>query len=446
LAAQLGSNLCGVCYILDEPTIGLHPRDNEMLLDTLLQLRDRGNSVVVVEHDEETIRRADCILDLGPGAGIEGGHLIAKGRPADIREEPASVTGRWLRDAARRRITSRFRTAKEGKQLEIKGAAMYNLKNIDVAIPLGTMVCITGVSGSGKSTLLREVILKGVNARLSKNSISQDSCKGVRGWQHLERVLEVDHSPIGRTPRSTPGTYIGFHDDIRALFARLPEARVRGYGAGRFSFNVKGGRCEACAGAGKKKVEMTFLPDVYIHCEVCGGRRFNEETLAAAYRDKNISEVLDLTVEEGLEFFSRVPRIARSLNVLVDIGLGYLKIGQPSNTLSGGEAQRIKLAHELCKETHGRTLYILDEPTTGLHLADIEKLMRVLQSLVDLGNTVMVIEHNLEVVKEADWIIDLGPEGGERGGNIVAQGSPQDILAYRKESYTAQFLEKYLGI
>jgi excinuclease ABC subunit A len=446
LAAQLGSNLCGVCYILDEPTIGLHPRDNEMLLDTLLQLRDSGNSVVVVEHDEETIRRADCILDLGPGAGIEGGHLIARGSLADIRKEPASVTGRWLRDTTRRRITSRFRTAGEGKWLEIKGAAIYSLKNIDVAIPLGTMVCITGVSGSGKSTLLREVILKGVKARLNQNSISQDSCRGIRGWQHLERVLEVDHSPIGRTPRSTPGTYIGFHDDIRALFARLPEARMRGYGAGRFSFNVKGGRCEACAGEGKKKVEMTFLPDVYIDCEVCGGRRFNQETLTATYRDKNISEVLDLTVEEGLEFFSRVPRIARSLNVLVEIGLGYLKIGQPSNTLSGGEAQRIKLAYELCKETHGRTLYILDEPTTGLHLADIEKLRRVLQSLVDLGNTVVVIEHNLEVVKEADWIIDLGPEGGEKGGNIVAQGSPQDILAYRKESYTAQFLGKYLGM
>ncbi|MEW6328249.1 MAG: excinuclease ABC subunit UvrA [Thermodesulfobacteriota bacterium] len=446
LAAQLGSNLCGVCYILDEPTIGLHPRDNEMLLHTLLQLRDRGNSVVVVEHDEETIRRADCILDLGPGAGTEGGYLIVKGSLAEVQQESASVTGRWLRDTGRRRITSRFRTAREGKWLEIKGASVYNLKDIDVAVPLGTMVCITGVSGSGKSTLLREVILKGVKARLNKDSISQDGCREIRGWQHLERVLEVDHSPIGRTPRSTPGTYIGFYDDIRTLFARLPEARVRGYGAGRFSFNVKGGRCEACAGEGKKKVEMTFLPDVYIYCEVCGGRRFNEETLAVTYRDKNISEVLDLTAEEGLKFFSRVPRIAHALNVLADIGLGYLKVGQPSNTLSGGEAQRIKLAYELCKETHGRTLYILDEPTTGLHLADIEKLMRVLQSLVDLGNTVMVIEHNLEVVKESDWIIDLGPEGGEKGGDIVAQGSPQDILACRKESYTAQFLEKYLGM
>ncbi|MGA1839479.1 MAG: excinuclease ABC subunit UvrA [bacterium] len=444
LAAQLGSNLIGVCYILDEPTIGLHPRDNAVLLDTLLQLRDRGNSVIVVEHDEETIRRADHVLDLGPEAGIHGGRIVAQGTPDSIQNEPGSVTGRWLVTTKRQRITSRSRKAKEGKWLMIKGASVYNLKEIDVGIPLGTLVCITGVSGSGKSTLLREVILKRIQDLLRKKELCQNTCKAIEGWENLERILEVDHSPIGKTPRSTPGTYIGFHDAIRKLFAMLPESRMRGYKAGRFSFNTKGGRCEACAGQGRIKVEMSFLPDVYIDCEVCGCKRFNEETLNVAYRGKNIAEVLDLTIEEGLSLFLNIPKISPSLKLLLDMGLGYLKIGQASNTLSGGEAQRIKLAYELTKKSHGKTLYILDEPTTGLHLADIKKLMGVLQKLVDLGNTILVIEHNLDVIKEADYIIDLGPEGGEGGGLVVAQGSPWDILQHAAVSHTAKFLKKYL--
>jgi excinuclease ABC subunit A len=444
LAAQLGSNLRGVCYILDEPTIGLHPRDNAVLLDTLLQLRDQGNSVIVVEHDEETIRRADHVLDLGPEAGMHGGRVVAQGTPDSIQKEPASVTGRWLVATDRQSITSRSRKAKEGKWLTVKGASVYNLKEIDVSIPLGTLVCITGVSGSGKSTLLREVILKGIQGLFHQKGTPQNTCKAIEGWENLDRILEVDHSPIGKTPRSTPGTYIGFHDAIRRLFAMLPESRMRGYKTGRFSFNVKGGRCEACAGQGRIKIEMSFLPDVYIDCEVCGCRRFNEETLSVTYRGKNIAEVLDLTIEEGLTLFLNIPQIARSLKLLRDMGLGYLRIGQASNTLSGGEAQRIKLAYELTKKSHGKTLYILDEPTTGLHLADTEKLMGVLQQLVDLGNTILVIEHNLEIIKEADHIIDLGPEGGEGGGRIVAHGFPRDILNNADVSYTALFLKRYL--
>ena len=445
LAAQLGSNLRGVCYILDEPTIGLHPRDNAVLLDTLIQLRDRGNSVIIVEHDEDTIRRADHVLDLGPEAGMHGGRVVAQGTPDSIRNEPLSVTGKWLLTTNRRRINSRSRTAKEGRFLTVKGASVFNLKAIDVSIPVGTLVCITGVSGSGKSTLLREVILKGLKSLFDRKDVPGNICRGMEGWEHFDRVLEVDHSPIGRTPRSTPGTYIGFYDAIRKLFAMLPESRMRGYKLGRFSFNVKAGRCPGCEGQGRKRIEMSFLPDVYIDCEVCGGKRFNEETLAVVYKGKNIAEVLDLTVEEGLAIFSNVPQIARALKLLLDMGLGYLRIGQASNTLSGGEAQRIKLAYELTKTSHGRTLYILDEPTTGLHLADIEKLMTVLQQLVDLGNTVLIIEHNLEVVKEADYIIDLGPEGGEGGGRVVAEGSPSDILDQAEKSYTARFLERYLA-
>ncbi|MEW6378155.1 MAG: excinuclease ABC subunit UvrA [bacterium] len=449
LAAQLGSNLQGVCYILDEPTIGLHPRDNDLLLDTLWQLKTRGNSVIMVEHDEETIRRADWVLDLGPGAGREGGYVIAQGSPDHIQREPASVTGKWLRESSRFQITSRNRTAKEGKWLTVKGATLHNLQDIDVAVPLGTLVVLTGVSGSGKSTLLREIILKGTRALLNRESIPDDPDAGgtfreIDGWQHLDRILEVDHSPIGKTPRSTPGTYVGFHDEIRRLFAGLPEARIRGFGPGRFSFNVKGGRCEACGGEGRVKVEMSFLPNVYVDCEECSGQRFNEETLSVTYRGKNIAQVLAMTIEEGAELFARIPRIVRPLRLLTDLGLGYLQIGQPSNTLSGGEAQRIKLTSELGKTSHGRTLYILDEPTTGLHLADVEKLMQVLQRLVDLGNTVVVIEHNLEVIKEADYIIDLGPEGGKRGGKLVAKGSPREILGCVDSSHTARFLRKYL--
>lgn len=446
LAAQLGSNLRGVCYILDEPTIGLHPRDNEMLLATLSELRDRGNSVIIVEHDEATIRQADHILDLGPGAGTQGGRVVAQGTPSDIKKHPFSLTGKSLRNIERRRITSRFRTPQKGKWLTVRGARMYNLKNIDAAIPLGTLTCITGVSGSGKSTLLREIFLKGITSLHNNEKTQGHTFREITGWEYLDRVLEVDHSPIGKTPRSTPGTYVGFHNNIRALFANLPESRARGYRQGRFSFNIKGGRCEHCGGQGKIKVEMSFLPDVYIDCEVCRGQRFNEETLSVTYKRKNIAEVLGLTIEEGLNFFGKVPQIAHQLKLLFDMGLGYLAIGQPSNTLSGGEAQRIKLAYELCKRTRGKTLYILDEPTTGLHLADIVNLLSVLQRLVDMGNTVVIIEHNLEIIKEADYIVDLGPEGGEAGGTIVATGSPAEILTYEEESYTARFLKRYLGI
>jgi excinuclease ABC subunit A len=397
-----------------------------------------------VEHDEETIRRADHVLDLGPEAGIHGGEVVAQGTPDAIQHEPDSITGKWLLTTDRRRITSRMRKARGGQWVVVKGASVFNLKQIDVCIPLGTLVCITGVSGSGKSTLLREVLLKGLNALFHQQKVPSNVCNRMEGWDNLERVLEVDHSPIGKTPRSTPGTYIGFYDDIRKLFSMLPESRIRGYLSGRFSFNVKGGRCEACAGQGRIKVEMSFLPDVYIDCEVCRGRRFNEETLSVTFQGRNIAQILDLTIEEALDLFVNIPRISRAVRLLRDMGLGYLRIGQASNTLSGGEAQRIKLAYELTKKSHGKTLYILDEPTTGLHLADIEKLMGVLQQLVDLGNTVLIIEHNLEVIKEADYIIDLGPEGGEGGGRIVAQGSPYDILNKAEMSYTAQFLKRYL--
>ncbi|MGA1867422.1 MAG: excinuclease ABC subunit UvrA [bacterium] len=445
LAAQLGSNLRGVCYILDEPTIGLHPRDNEMLLDSLAQLKNHGNSVIIVEHDEETIKRADYILDLGPGAGGRGGEVIAKGTFDEIKKSNSSVTGKWLRLVERRHISSRLRTAKEDRWLKIEEASLFNLKDIDVSIPLGTLVCITGVSGSGKSTLLRETVQKGLKALLDKKEIPRNICKKIHGWRFLDRILEVDHTPIGKTPRSTPGTYIGFYDHIRKLFATLPQARIRGYTPGRFSFNVKSGRCEACSGVGRTKEEMSFLPDVYITCDVCGGQRFNEETLEVTYNGKNIAHILNLSIEEGLNFFSAIPHISRPLKLLTDIGLGYLQIGQPSTTLSGGEAQRIKLAYELCKVSRGKTMYILDEPTTGLHLADIEKLLHVFQELVNLGNTIVIIEHNLEVIKEADYIIDLGPEGGEGGGRIVAQGSPHEILHNKDTSYTARFLAHYLG-
>lgn len=444
LAAQLGSTLRGVCYILDEPTIGLHPRDNEMLLDTLKQLKKRGNSLVVVEHDEETIRQADRIIDLGPLAGQFGGRVIAEGTPDEIQQNPSSVTGLWLAQLSHRQISSRLRKPKDGRSLFMKRVRVHNLKDLNLTLPLGLLVCLTGVSGSGKSTLLREVLLKGVQALLKKEPLPHSICQKIEGQQNLDRVLEVDHSPIGKTPRSTPGTYIGFYDHIRQLFAQIPEARLRGYGPGRFSFNVKGGRCEACSGEGRIKEEMTFLPEVTIDCEVCEGRRFNEETLTISYKGKNIGQVLDLTIEEGQALFAQIPHLRHPLNMLMEMGLGYLKIGQPSNTLSGGEAQRIKLAYELCKANRGRTLYLLDEPTTGLHQADIEKLLRVLQKLVDLGNTVVVIEHNLEVIKEADYVIDLGPEGGDKGGTIVAEGTPFDLLAKTNRSYTAQFLAKYL--
>jgi excinuclease ABC subunit A len=444
LAAQLGSNLTGVCYILDEPTIGLHPRDNRMLLDALKNLKERGNSILVVEHDEETIREADYIIDLGPGAGQKGGHLVACGGMGDLKKTPESMTGlSFVRHP--HKITSRLRPYRAFPQIKVWGATEHNLKEIDVEFPLGTLICITGVSGSGKSTLLKDVLHDGLRNRLLEKEGETGLCKAIEGWEPVHRVLEVDHSPIGLTPRSVPISYIGSLSEIRTLFSMTPGARARGYRPGRFSFNLPGGRCEACKGHGSIKVEMSFLPDVYITCEVCGSNRFNRETLDTTYKGKNMAEILNLTFEEAVRFFSAVPRIRQALRVVCEIGLGYLALGQPSPTLSGGEAQRIKIAKELAKTSKGHTLYILDEPTTGLHMADISTLIQVLQALVDKGNTVAVIEHNMEVIKEADYIIDLGPDGGEKGGYVIANGSPVEILKNGRRSYTANYLRRYLN-
>ena len=444
LAAQLGSNLTGVCYILDEPTIGLHARDNRMLLDALRHLKERGNSILVVEHDEETIREADHIIDLGPGAGGDGGRLVAQGKLDDIRNAASSVTGGSL-DGQPHRMTSRLRPYTTQPLISVLGAEEHNLKGIDVDFPLGTLICVTGVSGSGKSTLLKETLYHGVRDRLFKQQNEHGLCRGIEGWERLDRVLEVDHSPIGRTPRSVPASYIGFLSEIRRLFALTPNSRARGYNPGRFSFNVGRGRCEACKGHGSLKVAMSFLPDVYVHCEVCEGQRFNQETLDVTYKGKNIAEVLQLTFAEAASFFSAGPSIRRAVKLVCDIGLGYLRLGQPSPTLSGGEAQRVKLAQELAKPSRGRTLYILDEPTTGLHAADVSKLVGIFQGLVDQGNTVAVIEHNMQVIKEADYIIDLGPDGGDAGGQVVAKGSPVELIARPNGSHTAQCLNNYLN-
>jgi excinuclease ABC subunit A len=444
LAAQLGSNLTGVCYILDEPTIGLHPRDNRVLVEALKTLRDRGNTILVVEHDEETIRSADTIIDLGPGAGRDGGNVVAAGALAKIQAAPQSVTGALI-DGHERRITSRLRPWRDAPAIRLTGAAAHNLQGLDVDFPLGRLIAVTGVSGSGKSSLLKETLFKGLRNRLLKRHDPAGACRDIRGWKTVARVLEVDHSPIGRTPRSVPASYIGFLDDIRRLFAMTPAARVRGFGPGRFSFNVSGGRCEACQGQGRPKVEMSFLPDVYVPCEVCGGGRFNPETLEVLYKGKTIADVLAMTFAEALVFFGAVPLVRRALQFVCDVGLGYLALGQPSPTLSGGEAQRIKLAEQLAKPSNGHTLYVLDEPTTGLHLADVRRLLEVLQALVDAGHTVAVIEHNLEIVKEADYIIDLGPEGGAQGGRLVAAGSPLELLRSARASRTAACLKQYLS-
>jgi excinuclease ABC subunit A len=480
LAAQLGSNLRGVCYILDEPTIGLHPRDNGRLLALLDRLRAKGNTVIVVEHDEETIRRSQHLVDLGPGGGVNGGRLVAEGTVEDVVNNAASITGKFLRDPLRHPIsrTPGRDAPKPGQEeptdaelvveaspqhLEIVGADLHNLKNLRIVVPLGRLVCVTGVSGSGKSTLAQEILFANLRKLLSrrgpKRSVEPRGCREIRGWEALGRVLEVDQTPIGKTPRSCPATYVGFWSEIRRLFAGLPEARMRGYAPARFSFNVSGGRCETCAGQGLRKIKMSFLPDVSVVCDVCGGMRFTQETLTIRYRGKSIAEVLAMSVDEAKDFFVSHPKIHRSLSLLQEVGLGYLTLGQRSPTLSGGEAQRIKLVTELAKTgappyaIKGRfrsrrgvsSLYILDEPTIGLHMADVERLLHVLHGLVEAGNTVVIVEHNLDIIAEADWIIDLGPEGGDEGGAIVAEGNPRQVAAVTRGSYTATYLSDFLS-
>ncbi|HUZ78480.1 MAG TPA: excinuclease ABC subunit UvrA, partial [Chloroflexota bacterium] len=438
LATQIGSGLMGVLYILDEPSIGLHQRDNSRLLETLLHLRDIGNTLLVVEHDEETIRAADHIIDIGPGAGEHGGHVVAEGALRDILRAKESITGQFLSGKRAIRVPGRRRTG-NGKSLEVVGAREHNLKNVTVRFPLGCFIGVTGVSGSGKSTLVNEILFKRLAQLLYRAKDRPGAHEQVLGLQYLDKVIDVDQSPIGRTPRSNPATYTGVFTQIRETFAQVPEARIRGYKAGRFSFNVKGGRCEACKGEGIIQIEMQFLPDVYVPCEVCKGKRYNREALEILYKGKSISDVLEMTVEEAVDFFQNIPNIKAKMQVLADVGLGYVRLGQPATTLSGGEAQRIKLSSELSKRSTGRTLYILDEPTTGLHFADVERLLHVLQRLVDAGNTVIVIEHNLDVIKSVDWIIDLGPEGGGAGGRIIAEGTPEQVAAV-EPSYTGQYL------
>ncbi|SDL28751.1 excinuclease ABC subunit UvrA [Natronincola ferrireducens] len=443
LATQIGSSLVGVLYILDEPSIGLHQRDNDKLLKTLRNLTDIGNTVLVVEHDEDTMMCADHIIDIGPGAGIHGGHVVAEGTIKDIMASEASITGQYLSGRKKIEVPSERRKP-NGKWITIKGARENNLKNIDVNIPLGVFNCVTGVSGSGKSTLVNGILYKKIAQQLNRAKNRPGAHDAVEGLQHIDKIIEIDQSPIGRTPRSNPATYTGVFDHIREVFAQVPYAKMRGYQKGRFSFNIKGGRCEACSGDGIIKIEMHFLPDVYVPCEVCKGKRYNRETLEVKYKDKTISDILEMNVEEGLLFFENIPKIQNKLQTLYDVGLGYIKLGQPSTQLSGGEAQRIKLASELSKRSTGKTLYILDEPTTGLHIADIHRLIGVLQRLVETGNTVLVIEHNLDVIKTADHVIDLGPEGGSGGGLIVAEGTPEEIIEV-KESYTGRFLRKILS-
>ena len=442
LATQIGSGLTGVLYVLDEPSIGLHQRDNRRLLETLRRMRDLGNTILVVEHDEETILESDYVIDLGPGAGRHGGQVVATGTPEEIMKDGKSLTGKYLSHQLSIPLPNRRRLG-NGKHLTVLGASENNLKNIDVTIPLGTFISVTGVSGSGKSTFLNEVLYNALAQKLHKAKVRPGAHKGIIGIGDVDKAIIIDQSPIGRTPRSNPATYIGVFTPIRELFSKLPESRVRGYKPGRFSFNVRGGRCEACQGAGTITIEMHFLPNIHIPCQVCRGRRYGRETLEVKYKGKSISDVLDMTVEEALEFFSAIPQVSRKLQTIVDVGLGYITLGQSATTLSGGEAQRVKLSAELTKRSTGKTVYLLDEPTTGLHYADVEKLLNVLQRLVDAGNTVMVIEHNLEVVKTADYIIDLGPEGGDEGGYVVASCTPEELTRV-KTSYTGQFLKKII--
>lgn len=442
LATQIGSGLTGVLYILDEPSIGLHQRDNEKLLATLRKLRDLGNTVLVVEHDEDTMYAADQIIDIGPGAGVHGGKVIAQGTAEEIKLVPESITGQYL-SGKKQILVPKKRRKSNGKAIEVKGATEHNLKNINVKFPLGQFICVTGVSGSGKSTLVNEILYKTVAKEIYGSNEKPGKCKEIKGLENVDKIINIDQSPIGRTPRSNPATYTGVFDVIRDIFAATQEAKMRGYDKGRFSFNVAGGRCEACSGDGVLKIEMHFLPDIYVPCEVCKGKRYNRETLEVKYKGKTISDVLDMTVEEALKFFENIPKIKSKIQTLYDVGLGYIKLGQPSTTLSGGEAQRVKLATELSKKATGKTLYILDEPTTGLHIADVHKLIDILQRLVDTGNSIIVIEHNLDLIKTADYIIELGPEGGEKGGQIIAVGTPEQITR-NDQSYTGKFLKKYL--
>ncbi len=443
LATQVGSRLVGVLYVLDEPSIGLHPRDNSRLLETLKGLRDLGNTVLVVEHDDETIREADWVVDLGPAAGEHGGEVIAKGTPKQILAHPKSLTGQYLSGRKQVEVPKKRREG-NGKSLKIVGASANNLKNIDVVIPLGKLVCITGVSGSGKSTLMSDILYNALAAQLMGARTQAGEHKKIQGVEHLDKIINIDQSPIGRTPRSNPGTYTGLFDEIRKLFAELPESKVRGYKPGRFSFNVHGGRCEACQGQGELRIEMQFLPDVYVPCDVCHGKRFNRETLQVLFRDQySISDVLDMTVDHALEEFKNYPPMLSKLKLLQEVGLGYVRVGQPATTLSGGEAQRVKLSKELSRRATGRTLYVLDEPSVGLHAADVHKLIEVLQRLVDSGNSVLIIEHNLDIIKVADWIIDLGPEGGDRGGELLAEGTPEQVMKV-KDSYTGKYLRDHV--
>jgi excinuclease ABC subunit A len=444
LATQIGSRLRGVLYVLDEPSIGLHARDNDRLLGSLEQLRNLGNTVLVVEHDEDTIRRADFVVDLGPGAGDAGGFLVAQGKPAEIAASAESLTGRYLSGASRISVPEKRRSP-NGKAIQILGAHANNLKDVDVSLPLGLLTVVTGVSGSGKSTLVNDILYRALAQKLYRSQEPPGAHREIVGAEQIDKVIEIDQAPIGRTPRSNPATYTGVFGPIRELFAMLPESRERGYRPGRFSFNVKGGRCEACQGDGLRRIEMNFLPDVYVMCEVCRGRRYNSETLAVRFKGHSISDVLNLPSSEALKLLENIPQVQQKLATLVEVGLGYVQLGQSATTLSGGEAQRIKLARELSKRQTGRTLYILDEPTTGLHFDDVRKLLDVLQRLVSLGNTVLIIEHHLDVIKQADWVIDLGPEGGEGGGRIVAQGPPE-LVARTKKSYTGQALSRVLGV